>query len=87
MGKIERLHNFLVIDSDFASEVWATLQGMEGSLSSERLSEMLALKMYDQDCGFSHKVLDSIGGSRTSDEIIEEWAKPIRKRMKEIQEN
>jgi hypothetical protein len=86
MGEVKRLHNFLVIDSDFVSELWAALLGKEGSLSPERLSEMLALKMYDQDCGFSHQVLDSIGGSQTTDEILEEWAKPIRKRMKELQE-
>jgi len=87
MGEVRRLHNCLVIDGDFASELWATLRDKEGSLSSERLSEMIALKMYDQDCGFSSTVLDNIGGSETSDEIISQWAAPIRKRLKEAEQS
>jgi hypothetical protein len=87
MGEVRRLHNCLVIDATFASEVWATLLGKEGSLSPERLSETLALKMYDQDCGFSSQVLDSIGGSESSDEIIAEWAAPIRQRLEEAEQS
>ena len=85
MGDVKRLHNSLVLDADFVSELWATLRDKEGSLGSERLSEIIALKMYDQDCGFSSRVLDSIGGQQTSDEIISEWAKPIKDRMKELE--
>ena len=86
MGDVRRLHNCLVIDADFASELWATLLEKEGSLSPERLSEILALKMYDQDCGFSSTVLDNLGGPETSDEIIAQWAAPIRQRLKEAEQ-
>jgi hypothetical protein len=85
MGDVKRLHNSLVLDADFVSELWATLRDKEGSLSPEKLSELIALKMYDQDCGFSSVVLDNIGGPQTSDEIISEWAKPIKDRMKELE--
>ena len=87
MGEVKRLHNCLVIDADFASELWATLLLKEGSLSPERLSEMIALKMYDQDCGFSSTVLDNLGGSESSDEIIAQWAAPIRQRLKEAEQS
>ena len=50
MGDVKRLHNSLVLDADFVSELWATLRDKEGSLSPEKLSELIALKMYDQFC-------------------------------------
>ena len=85
MGEIKRLQNCIVIDADFASELWATLLEKEGSLSPHKLAANLSLKMYDQDCGFSDEVLNSIEGPQSYDEIIREWASPVLERMKELE--
>ena len=85
MGEVKRLHNCIVIDADFASELWATLLEKEGSLSPHKLAANLSLKMYDQDCGFSDEVLNSIEGTQSYDEIIREWASPVLERMKEME--
>ena len=84
MGEVKKLHNCVIIDANFASELWATLLEKQGSLPAEQLATTLSLKMYDQDCGFSDEALNSLEGTQSYQEIIREWASPVLERMEEI---
>jgi len=84
MGEVKKLHNCVIIDANFASELWATLLEKQGSLPAEQLAATLSLKMYDQDCGFSDEVLNSLEGTQSYQEIIREWASPVLERMEQI---
>tara|TARA_R110000772_G_scaffold74802_3_gene162808 strand:- start:2646 stop:2912 length:267 start_codon:yes stop_codon:yes gene_type:complete len=82
MGEVVKLHNHVVLDQDLISKVWAMVnflrKGGESSLplrnDAEILAEILALKMYDQNCGLSNEFAEQ-------EEILDEWASPIRERI------
>jgi len=82
MGSVVKLHNHVVLDQDLISRVWAVTNFLrkDGGCApamrelAEELSDIIPLKMYDQNCGLSDEYA-------VYDDLLDEWASPIRERM------
>lgn len=91
MGELVRLHNAVVIDQEFISQLWYYLNTLSdpevinGNLSDFTLIQQgaaehccaLAIKMAEQDCGLGDSVIDQ------DRKALEEWLIPVKAYLEE----
>ena len=90
MGEVVKLHNSIVVDQEFISQIWYHLnilsrpKILEGSLTNFHetqedaadLCSALAIKMAEQDCGLGDIVISS------DPYALQEWLIPVKAFLK-----